>query len=98
MRRVVITGLGMVSPLANGVEESWSRLLAGKSGAARVTSFEVDDLACQIACQIPLGDGTEGTFNADLVMEPKEQRKVDPFIVYAVAAADEALKLSLIHI
>lgn len=92
MRRVVITGLGMVSPLANGVEESWSRLLAGKSGAARVTSFEVDDLACQIACQIPLGDGTEGTFNADLVMEPKEQRKVDPFIVYAVAAADEALK------
>ncbi|WP_062226224.1 beta-ketoacyl-ACP synthase II [Aureimonas frigidaquae] len=91
MRRVVITGLGMVSPLANGVEHSWSRLLAGQSGAQRVTDFDVDDLACQIACQIPKGDGTDGTFNADSVMEPKEQRKVDPFIIYAVGAADEAL-------
>ncbi|WP_420962233.1 beta-ketoacyl-ACP synthase II [Brucella sp. IR073] len=91
MRRVVITGLGLVSPLASGVEESWSRLLAGKSGARRVTEFEVDDLPCQIACRIPVGDGTDGTFNADLHMEPKEQRKVDPFIVYAMGAADQAL-------
>ncbi|KXF78090.1 3-oxoacyl-ACP synthase [Paramesorhizobium deserti] len=91
MRRVVITGLGLVSPLANGVEETWSRLLAGKSGARRVTEFEVDDLPCQIACRIPVGDGTDGTFNADLYMEPKEQRKVDPFIVYAMGAADQAL-------
>ncbi|KAA0970210.1 beta-ketoacyl-ACP synthase II [Aureimonas fodinaquatilis] len=91
MRRVVITGLGMVSPLASGVEASWKRLLAGQSGAARITGFEVDDLACQIACQIPMGDGSDGTFSPDLIMEPKEQRKVDPFIVYAVAAADEAL-------
>lgn len=91
MRRVVITGLGLVSPLANGVEETWKRLIAGQSGARRVTEFEVDDLACQIACRIPVGDGTDGTFNPDLYMEPKEQRKVDPFIVYAVAAADQAL-------
>ncbi len=91
MRRVVITGLGLVSPLASGVEETWKRLLAGESGARRVTEFEVDDLPCQIACRIPLGDGSNGTFNADLHMEPKEQRKVDPFIVYAVGAADQAL-------
>lgn len=91
MRRVVITGLGLVSPLASGVEETWSRLLAGKSGARRVTEFEVDDLPCQIACRVPVGDGTDGTFNADLHMEPKEQRKVDPFIVYAMGAADQAL-------
>ncbi|MDR6431580.1 beta-ketoacyl-ACP synthase II [Brucella pseudogrignonensis] len=91
MRRVVITGLGLVSPLASGVEETWKRLIAGESGARRVTEFEVDDLACQIACRIPLGDGTNGTFNPDLHMEQKEQRKVDPFIVYAVGAADQAL-------
>ena len=91
MRRVVVTGLGLVSPLANGVEETWKRLLAGQSAARRVTEFEVDDLACQIACRIPVGDGTDGTFNPDVYMEQKEQRKVDPFIVYAVGAADQAL-------
>jgi len=91
MRRVVITGLGLVSPLAGNVEQSWSRLLAGQSGVARVSNFEVDDLPCQIAARIPFGDGSNGTFNPDLHMEPKEQRKVDPFIVYAMAAADEAL-------
>ncbi|UXN60618.1 beta-ketoacyl-ACP synthase II [Phyllobacterium zundukense] len=91
MRRVVITGLGLVSPLASGVELTWSRLLAGQSGARRVTEFEVEDLPCKIACRIPVGDGSDGTFNPDDWMEPKEQRKVDPFIVYAVAAADQAL-------
>ncbi|MEN5297246.1 beta-ketoacyl-ACP synthase II [Brucella sp. TWI559] len=91
MRRVVITGLGLVSPLASGVEETWKRLVAGESGARRITEFEVDDLACQIACRIPVGDGINGTFNPDLHMEQKEQRKVDPFIVYAVGAADQAL-------
>ena len=91
MRRVVITGLGLVSPLASGVDETWKRLLAGESGARRITEFEVDDLACQIACRIPVGDGTNGTFNPDLYMDPKEQRKVDPFIIYAVGAADQAL-------
>ncbi|TAA63389.1 beta-ketoacyl-ACP synthase II [Shinella sp. JR1-6] len=91
MRRVVITGTGMVSPLGCGTEVTWSRLLESRSGAARVTTFEVDDLPAKIACSIPLGDGTGGTYNADQWMEPKEQRKVDPFIVYAVAAADMAL-------
>jgi 3-oxoacyl-[acyl-carrier-protein] synthase II len=91
MRRVVVTGLGMVTPLGCGVEPTWARLLAGQSGAGRITDFEVSDLACKIACQIPRGDGQDGTFDADQWMEPKEQRKVDPFIVYAMAAATQAL-------
>lgn len=91
MRRVVITGLGLVSPLAGDVEYSWKRLLEGKSGVRRITEFDVSDLSCQIAARIPVGDGTNGTYNADLHMESKEQRKVDAFIVYAIAAADQAL-------
>ena len=92
MRRVVITGLGMVSPLGCGVEETWSRLVKGDNAAERIDNFEVDDLSCQIACQIPRGDGSNGTFNADDWMEPKEQRKVDDFIIYSMAAADQAIK------
>ncbi len=91
MRRVVVTGLGMVSPLACGVETTWSRLLDSKSAARKVDSFDVSDLACQIACQVPRGDGSNGTFNPDQWMEPKEQRKVDDFILFAVAAATQAL-------
>ncbi len=91
MRRVVVTGLGMVTPLANGVEATWRGLLAGESGAGRISGFEIDDLACQIACQLPRGDGSAGTYNPDEWMEPKEQRKVDEFIVYAMAAAEQAL-------
>ena len=91
MRRVVITGLGLVTPLGCGVEPTWTALLAGKSGARRITEFEVADITCQIACFIPRGDGTAGTFNPDQWMEPKEQRKVDDFIIYAVAAADQAM-------
>ena len=91
MRRVVVTGLGMVTPMACGVEESWTRILKGESGASRVERFEVDDLACQIACQIPRGDGSNGTFNPDDWMDPKEQRKVDDFIVFAMAAAEQAI-------
>ncbi|MBP0618276.1 beta-ketoacyl-ACP synthase II [Jiella mangrovi] len=91
MRRVVITGVGMVTPLGAGASVTWKRLLAGESGASKIENFEVSDLPCQIACQIPRGDGHNGTFNADQWMEPKEQRKVDDFIVYAMAAASEAL-------
>lgn len=91
MRRVVVTGLGMVTPLGCGVEPSWRRLIAGESGAKRVDRFDVADLACQIACTIPRGDGTDGTYNPDDWMEPKEQRKVDEFIVFAMAAASQAL-------
>ncbi|AHK43890.1 MULTISPECIES: beta-ketoacyl-ACP synthase II [Ensifer] len=91
MRRVVITGTGMVSPLGCGTEATWARLIAGDNAARKVTEFEVEDLPAKIACRIPFGDGSNNTFNADDWMEPKEQRKVDPFIVYAMAAADMAL-------
>jgi 3-oxoacyl-[acyl-carrier-protein] synthase II len=91
MRRVVVTGIGMLTPLGATADATWANILAGKNGAARVESFDVSDIACQIACQIKRGDGTEGTFNADNFMEPKEQRKVDDFIIYAMAAAEEAL-------
>ena len=91
MRRVVVTGLGMVSPLGCGVKTSWERLIAGESGAGKVTSFDVSDLASQIACQIPRGDGTNGTYNPDDWMDKKDQRKVDDFIVYAMCAARQAL-------
>ena len=84
MRRVVITGLGLVTPLGCGVEATWSALLEGKSGARRISEFEAADLACQIACFIPRGDGSAGTFNPDQWMEQKEQRKVDDFIIYAM--------------
>ncbi|MFZ0852557.1 MAG: beta-ketoacyl-ACP synthase II [Hyphomicrobiaceae bacterium] len=90
-RRVVITGLGLVTPLGCGVEASWRRLLAGESGARRVEEFDVSDLSCQVACFIPRGPLSEGKFNPDDWMEPKEQRKVDDFIVYGMAAATQAL-------
>ncbi|TAJ33765.1 MULTISPECIES: beta-ketoacyl-ACP synthase II [unclassified Bosea (in: a-proteobacteria)] len=92
MRRVVVTGLGMVTPLGCGVEPTWSRLLAGASGAGPITSFDASDLPAQIACNIPRGDGSDGTFDPDQWMEPKEQRKVDDFIVFAMAAATQALR------
>jgi 3-oxoacyl-[acyl-carrier-protein] synthase II len=91
MRRVVVTGLGMLTPLACGVEPTWQRLLAGESGIGRVENFDVSDLPCQIAGQVPRGDGSNGTFNPDDWMEPKEQRKVDNFILYAMGAAKQAL-------
>ena len=91
MRRVVVTGLGMVTPLGCGVDTSWSRAVGGESGIRRIENFPVDDLPCQVAGQIPLGAKAEGRFNADEWMEPKESRKVDDFILYAVAAADQAL-------
>lgn len=91
MRRVVVTGLGMVTPLGCGVEPSWSRLIAGASGAGPITTFDVSDLPARIACTIPRGDGSDGTYNPDDWMEPKEQRKVDDFIVFAMAAAKQAL-------
>jgi 3-oxoacyl-[acyl-carrier-protein] synthase II len=91
MRRVVVTGLGMVTPLGCGVEPTWRRLVAGESGAKRIERFDVSDLPCKIACTIPQGDGSDGTFNPDQWMAPKEQRKVDNFIIYAMSAARQAL-------
>jgi 3-oxoacyl-[acyl-carrier-protein] synthase II len=84
--------MGTVSPLACGVEQTWSRLLAGNSAAGQITGFDVSDLPCRVACEVPRGDGSAATYNPDHWMEPKEQRKVDEFIVYAMAAATQALR------
>ncbi|MEO3413266.1 beta-ketoacyl-ACP synthase II [Roseovarius sp. CAU 1744] len=92
MRRVVVTGLGLVTPLADGVEESWKRLLDGQSGAGPITRFDASNVATTYACEVPLGDGSDGTFNTDSYMEPKERRKVDDFILYGVAAAQQAVE------
>ncbi|OYX21781.1 MAG: beta-ketoacyl-[acyl-carrier-protein] synthase II [Rhodobacterales bacterium 32-66-9] len=92
MRRVVVTGLGMVTPLACGVEETWSRLLAGQSGAGTITRFDSANVVTQYACEVPMGDGSDGTFNPDDWMEPKEQRKVDDFIIFGMAAAVQAVR------
>jgi len=91
MRRVVVTGLGMVSPLGCGIEPTWKRILNGESGARKIETFDVSDLPSKIACVVPRGDGSSGSFNADQWMEPKDQRKVDDFIIFAMAAARQAL-------
>ena len=97
-RRVVITGVGLLTPLGYGREIAWKRLLAGQSGASKIEHFKVDDLPCRIACVIPRVDGRaggaaelEGVFDPDKAMSPKERRRVDDFILYGMAAADEAV-------
>ncbi len=91
MRRVVVTGLGMVSPLACGVDETWKRLLDGQSAGGTIQRFDADHLATNYACEVPRGDGTDGTFNPDDWMPKKEQKKVDDFILFGMAAAEQAL-------
>jgi 3-oxoacyl-[acyl-carrier-protein] synthase II len=91
MRRVVITGLGLVTPLACGVEATWSRLLAGQSGAGPITKFKVDDLACRIACDVPRGDGSDGSYDPNQWVDAKEQRRIDDFILYGISAAQQAV-------
>ena len=99
MRRVVVTGIGIISPLAWGREKTWAAILAGKSGAGRISAFDPTDYACQVACEVPRVDGRgggspdlDGVFDPDQVMSPREQRRVDDFILYAMAAADEAVR------
>jgi len=92
MRRVVVTGLGLVTPLADGVEESWRRLLDGRSGAGTITRFDPANVVTKYACEVPYGDGSDGTFDPDRYMEPKERRKVDHFILFGVAAAQQAVE------
>jgi 3-oxoacyl-[acyl-carrier-protein] synthase II len=92
MRRVVITGLGLITPLADGVEKTWERLLAGQSGAGPITRFDPEGFATTYACEVPYGDGTDGTFNPDKYMHPKDQRKIDTFILFAMAAATQAVE------
>ncbi|MCX7315649.1 MAG: beta-ketoacyl synthase N-terminal-like domain-containing protein, partial [Hyphomicrobiales bacterium] len=91
MRRVVVTGMGMVTPLGCGVEPTWERLIAGQSGAVPIDRFDVSDLPARVAFQLPAGDSADGLFNADQWMDPKDQRKVDDFIIYGMAAARQAL-------
>ena len=92
MRRVVITGLGMVTPLACGVEQTWARLIAGQSGAGPITRFDPSGVVTQYACEIPLGDGSDGTFNPEDWMAAKDRRKVDDFILYGMTAAVQAVR------
>ncbi len=91
MRRVVVTGIGMVSPLGGNVEDTWSNLIAGRSGIGPITHFDASEMACRIAGEVKRGDGSEGTYNPDQWMEPKEQRRYDDFIIMALAAATQAL-------
>ena len=99
MRRVVVTGIGLLTPLGQGTELTWKRILDGKSGAGNITAFDVSDYACKVACEVPRVDGrggggpdVEGSFDPDKTLSPKDRRRVDDFILYGIAAADEAVK------
>ena len=92
MRRVVVTGLGMVSPLSSSVDGTWSKLLNGHSGAAKISRFDTKDFTTDYACEIKFGDGSNDSFNPDDWMDQKDQRKVDYFILYGIAAAQQAIK------
>lgn len=92
MRRVVVTGLGLVTPLANGVEATWKKLINGESGAAMLTKIDTTDLPVRYGCEVPIDPDSPDSFIADDYLEPKEQRKVDSFILFGIAAADEAIK------
>ncbi|SIS99661.1 3-oxoacyl-[acyl-carrier-protein] synthase II [Roseivivax lentus] len=94
MRRVVVTGMGLVTPLATGVEESWSRILAGQSGAGTISKWDASHLATDYACEVIWGDGSDGSFNPDDWMAAKDRRKVDDFILYGVAAAEQAVQMA----
>ena len=95
MRRVVVTGVGLVTPLGNGVDTSWERLIGAQSGIRAITSFDVSDLPSKIAGQVPIADGDDapaGSFNFDDVVSGKERRRMDNFIIFGLAAADEAVR------
>jgi len=92
MRRVVVTGMGMVTPLGDGVDTNWRRLMAAESGIRSIQAFDTTDLATKIAGEVPAGDKANGHFNADLYMLPKDQRKVDKFILFGMAAAKQAVE------
>jgi 3-oxoacyl-[acyl-carrier-protein] synthase II len=92
MRRVVVTGLGLVTPLGCGVETTWKRLVAGESGLGAIQAFDVSDLPCKVAASVPRGDTASGGFNPDDWVPPKDQKKMDEFIVFALAAATQAVE------
>ncbi len=90
MRRVVVTGMGMVTPLGCGVNHNWTELLKGCSGAGVITKFNTENSKCKVACEVPVGDGNNGTFNAEKYIEKKEIKKIDEFIQYSLAATKES--------
>ena len=99
MRRVVITGIGLVTPLAAGRERTWQKLLAGESGAGRITAFDTEGYACQVACEVPMANGRgggapgmEGLFDPESILPARELRRMDDFIIYGIAAAVEAVE------
>lgn len=92
MRRIVVTGLGMVSPLACGVDETWERLIAGQSGAGQITRFDTEGMGTTIACEVPHGDGSDGTYNPDDWVTPRDRRRFDDFIMYGISAAQQAVE------
>jgi 3-oxoacyl-[acyl-carrier-protein] synthase II len=99
MRRVVVTGIGLLTPLGQGTELTWANILAGKSGAGRITTFDPEGFGCEVACEVPRVDGRggggpdiPGSFDPDKSVSPKDQRRIDDFILYAMAAADEAVR------
>src|SRR5260221_8680464 len=92
MRRVVVTGIGLVTPLGIGADNNWRRLLAGESGLRAIQSFDVSDLPAKIAGQVPRGSTEAGLFNTDDWVPPKDQKKMDLFIVYAIGAAVQAVE------
>ncbi len=94
MRRVVVTGAGMITPFGCGVDYNWNKLIQGVSGASRITKFNADDLKCKVACEVPIGDGKNGTFNAENWIEKKEIKKIDDFIKYSLAASEESFQNS----
>jgi len=92
MRRVVVTGLGLVTPLASGVEATWKRLIASESGLGAIQNFDVSDLPAKVAGQVPRGETADGRFNADDWVPPKDQRKMDEFILFGIAAGEMAIR------
>ena len=92
MRRVVITGMGMVTPLGDGVDTNWRRLMAAESGIRSIQAFDTTDLATKIAGEVPQGDKANGHFNVDSYLAPKEQRKLDKFLIFGIAAAEQAVE------
>ena len=94
MNRVVVTGMGLVTPFGCGSDHNWSSLISGKSSASKITKFDASEYKCQVACEVPLGKGDNGTFNAEDWIEKKELKKIDDFIKYAIVASEEAYKVS----
>ena len=92
MRRVVVTGMGMVTPLGDGVDTNWRRLIAAESGIRSIQAFDTSDLATKIAGEVPQGDKANGHFNVDAYLAPKDQRKLDKFIIFGLAAAEQAVE------